>query len=74
MEANPDRKPGAEPRKRLAVNTNNFLATSLAKSSPNVMPYIPLDLVGRPFSLGSVRPPYIITQAHALVKSFPSQF
>lgn len=40
MEVNTDRKPAVETRRRLAVNTDNFTATLLAKPFPNAMPCI----------------------------------
>lgn len=46
MKVNPNRKPGMEPRRQLAVNTDNFLVTATTKPAPNVMPCIPTDLVG----------------------------
>lgn len=47
MAVNPDRKPGMEPRKRLSVNTDNFSVAPAAKLILNIMPSIPLDLVGK---------------------------
>lgn len=69
MEVNPDRKPKIEPRRQLAINTDNSPATAAAKPAPNIMPYIPLDLVGttrwRAFNLSSSRPPYISSSTPA---------
>lgn len=66
MEENPDRESGVESQRGLAVNTENFLATSAAKPTPNVMPCIPLNLVGTVCGLGSAQPPYAIAQPCAV--------
>lgn len=40
LEVNPDRTAEVEPRRRLAVNTDNFTRTFVAKPFPNAMPSI----------------------------------
>lgn len=81
------KNPGVDSRRRLAVNTDSFPASPAAKSSSNIMPFIPLELVGTAeiwsvyvgwvgclyCSLDSARPLYTIVQAWALVRSFEFQ-
>lgn len=67
IDVNPDRKPRVKPQSELTVNTDNILATPAAKLPPNVMLYIPLNLVGtsekRACRLGSAWLQYTITRA-----------
>lgn len=61
MKVTSDRKPGVEPRRWLVMKTDKLPATPAAKPSANVMPSIPLDLVGTVKRCGNVvRPSYTI--------------
>lgn len=46
MEVNPERKSRVELQRQLAVNTDNLLVTLPVKQVPNMMPCVPLNLLG----------------------------
>ena len=75
-EVNPNRKSGVESLRWLAVNFDILLAAPAVKLAPNVMPCIPLDLVGAaergPCCPGNARPPYNTVQGCAPKRSLRS--
>lgn len=79
MEVHPDRKAGVEPRKRLAVNTvlSGNICNQTDPKYNALHSFVSCRYVrdGEVYSLSSVRPPYIITQACTVEKYplFPHQ-
>lgn len=64
MKVNPSRKSEVEPQRRMAVNTNNLLVTSVAKLAPIVFHWI-LSVWprwGGACGLDSIRPSYTIAR------------